>query len=64
MDCIKEELGKVGITIEKNYWDINKAYDRLVIVEVKGQRACYISRKPVPVGVSMVTFSILTLYLY
>lgn len=51
MDCIKEELGKVGITIEKNYWDINKAYDRLVIVEVKGQRACYISRKPVPIGV-------------
>ena len=50
MESIKENLGKVAITVEKDYWSIDKAYDRLVIVEVKGAYKTYISRKPVPAG--------------
>lgn len=51
MEAIKEELGKVAITVEKDYWDIKKAYNRLVIVERKGHYKTYISRVPVPAGV-------------
>lgn len=43
-----EQLGKVAITVEEDYWDINKSYDRLVIVEEKGTFTCYMSRVPVP----------------
>lgn len=50
MESIKENLGKVAITVEKDYWSIDRAYDRLVIVEVKGAYKTYISRKPVPAG--------------
>lgn len=53
MEAIKEQLGKVAITVEKDYWDIKKAYNRLVIVELKGQYKTYISRVPVPAGVSI-----------
>lgn len=53
MEAIKEELGKVAITVEKDYWDIKKAYNRLVIVERKGYYKTYISRVPVPAGVSI-----------
>ena len=53
MELAKECLGKVAITVEKDYHDINKAYDRLVIVEEKGRWRTYISRKPVPVGVRL-----------
>lgn len=42
-----DKLGKVAITIEKDYWDINKDYDKLTIVEVKHKFGTYISRKPV-----------------
>lgn len=45
-----DKLGKVAITIEKDYWNINKDYDKLVIVEIKDIFATYISRKPVPAG--------------
>lgn len=45
-----DNLGKVAITIEKDYWDINKDYDKLTIVPVKDSLATYISRKPVPAG--------------
>ena len=45
-----DKLGKVAITIEQDYWDINKDYNKLVIVEVKDKFATYISRKPVPAG--------------
>ena len=45
-----DRLGKVAITIEKDYWNINKDYDKLVIVEIKDIFATYISRKPVPAG--------------
>lgn len=45
-----DRLGKVAVTIEKDYWNINKDYDKLVIVEIKDIFATYISRKPVPAG--------------
>ena len=50
MKLTKQDLGKVAITVDKNYWNAIKAYDRLVIVEVMGV-GCYISRKPVPAGI-------------
>lgn len=50
MKLAKQDLGKVAITVEKNYWNAIRAYDRLVIVEVMGV-GCYISRKPVPAGI-------------
>lgn len=50
MKLAKQDLGKVAITVEKEYWNSIRAYDRLVIVEVLGV-GCYISRKPVPAGI-------------
>lgn len=46
-----DKLGKVSITVEQNYWDINKDYDKLTVVEKEGVFGTYISRKPVPAGV-------------
>lgn len=48
-----DKLGKVSITVDKNYWDNRKAYDRLVIVEVNNAGICYISRTRVPIGVDI-----------
>lgn len=45
-----DNLGKVSITVEKDYWNINKCYDKLVAVEREGYGA-YLSRKPVPEGI-------------
>lgn len=42
-----DKLGKVAVTIEKDYWDINKDYDKLTIVQVEDAFGTYISRKPV-----------------
>lgn len=50
MKLAKQDLGKVAITVEKNYWTATREYDRLVIVEVNGVGS-YISRKPVPAGI-------------
>lgn len=50
MKLAKQDLGKVSITVEKEYWNSNKSYDRLVIVEVLGV-GCYLSRKAVPSGI-------------
>ena len=50
MKLQKENLGKVAITIDKDYWDVNKDYDKLVVVQVKDKFATYVSRKPVPMG--------------
>ena len=50
MDIVKQNLGKVSITVEKDYWNVNKTYDRLTIVEVSGV-GCYLSRKPVPANI-------------
>ena len=46
-----DKLGKVSITVEQNYWDINKDYDKLTVVEKEGVFGTYISRKPVPAGI-------------
>lgn len=43
-------LGKVSPTVEEDYWSINKAYNRLTIVEQEGTFTTYISRLPVPKG--------------
>lgn len=48
-----EHLGKVSITVEKDYHNINKCYDKLVIVEEENEFRTYISRKPVPSGVEL-----------
>lgn len=45
-----ENLGKVAITIAKDYWNPNDDYDKLLVVQVKSKFATYISRKPVPAG--------------
>lgn len=45
-----DRLGKVAITVDKNYWDISKDYDRLVIVEKENANCVFLSRKPVPAG--------------
>lgn len=47
MFTAKQILGKVAITVEKDYWNIYKSYDKLVIVERENDKT-YISRKPVP----------------
>lgn len=47
-----DNLGKVAITVEEDYWSNNKCYDKLVIVEVAGVGA-YLSRKPVPKGTKL-----------
>lgn len=48
-----EKLGKVSITVEKDAWDINKEYDRLVIVKPTNGNATYLSRKKVPSGIAL-----------
>lgn len=45
-----DNLGKVSITVEEDYWDITKDYDKLTIVEKEGIFGTFISRKPVPAG--------------
>lgn len=45
-----DKLGKVSITVEKGYWDIDKDYDKLTVVEKEGTFGTFISRKPVPAG--------------
>lgn len=53
MDLQKTNLGKVAITVDKDYYDSTKDYDRLVVVEVKDIYKTYISRKPVPAGTNI-----------
>lgn len=50
MKLIKQKLGKVSITVEKDYWSDQRSYDRLVIVEVANV-GCFLSRKFVPEGI-------------
>lgn len=47
MRLSSDRLGKVSITVEEDYWNRTKCYDKLVVVEVAGDGA-YLSRKPVP----------------
>lgn len=48
-----ENLGKVAITIEPEYWSSDKEYPRLTIVQVEAKYATYISRVDVPSGASL-----------
>lgn len=48
-----DDLGKVAVTVEQGYWDINKDYPELTIVQVKDEFKTYISRKPVPANTSL-----------
>lgn len=50
MKLAKDNLGKVAVTVSDSYWDINKDYPKLLIIEVKDQYQTYISRRPVPAG--------------
>lgn len=45
-----DNLGKVAVTVEENYWSLEKDYDKLTIVEQEGVFGTFISRKPVPAG--------------
>lgn len=53
MKLQKQNLGKVAITIAKDYYSENTNYDKLTIVQVKDSFATYISRKPIPTGVDL-----------
>lgn len=53
METYKDKLGKVAVTVDKDYWSIDKEYDKLVIVERQGTGTTFISRKPVPKGTSI-----------
>ncbi|AXF52198.1 MAG: hypothetical protein [crAssphage sp. isolate ctcc615] len=53
MKLYKDNLGKVAITVEQGYWDENKDYDKLTVVEREGIFGTYISRKPVPAGTEL-----------
>lgn len=53
MKSIKQELGKVAVTVEKDYHNSEKEYDKLVIVEERNTFKTYISRKPVPFGIEL-----------
>uniref|UniRef100_A0AAU8MLM7 Uncharacterized protein n=1 Tax=Geladintestivirus 2 TaxID=3233134 RepID=A0AAU8MLM7_9CAUD len=53
MNTIKQQLGKVSVTVEKEYYNSSKCYDKLVIVEDLTTKCSYISRKPVPSGVQL-----------
>lgn len=50
MKVNKQNLGKVSITVEQDYWSEDKSYPKLTIVEVNNV-ACYLSRKFVPAGI-------------
>lgn len=49
----KVDLGKVSITVDKDFHDNRKYYDRLVIVQEEYTNISYLSRKPVPVGAAL-----------
>lgn len=51
MELQTECLGKVSITVEEDYWNIEKSYDRLTVVEVEDEFKTYLSRKDVPAGI-------------
>lgn len=53
METVKDKLGKVSITVDKNYWDISKDYNKLTIVEDSESQSCYLSRKLVPAGTNI-----------
>jgi hypothetical protein len=48
-----DKLGKVSITVDDNPWSNTKDYDRLVFVKVEETGGVYMSKRPVPSGVSI-----------
>lgn len=50
MQTYKDKLGKASITVEQGYWNINKDYNKLIVVEKEGTFGTFLSRKPVPAG--------------
>lgn len=48
-----ENLGKISVTVEQQYWTKDRQYDRLTIVEDIDTIASYISRKDVPSGIDI-----------
>lgn len=48
-----DKLGKVSITVDDNPWTNTKDYDRLVFVKVEETGGVYMSKRPVPSGVSI-----------
>ena len=53
MESIIKKLGKASVTVEKDYHNSEKEYNKLTIVEEQGAFKTYISRKPVPVGIEL-----------
>ena len=53
MESNTKKLGKVSITVEKDYYNSEKEYNKLTIVEEEGAFKTYLSRKPVPVGIEL-----------
>lgn len=47
-----DRLGKVSVTVEKDFYNNTKCYDKLVIVKTLGGEI-YLSRKPVPSLISL-----------
>lgn len=50
MKLFIDNLGKVAVTVEEDYWSNDKDYDKLTIVEKEEIFGTFISRKPVPAG--------------
>ena len=53
MESIIKKLGKASVTVEKDYHNSEKEYNKLTIVEEKDTFKTYLSRKPVPVGIAL-----------
>lgn len=51
MKLVKQLLGKVSITVDKDDWNIDKAYDRLTLIT--SDNVVYISRLAVPKGIDI-----------
>lgn len=53
MESVIEKLGKASVTVEKDYHNSEKEYNKLTVVEEQGAFKTYLSRKPVPVGIEL-----------
>lgn len=53
MESVIKKLGKTSITVEKDYHNSEKEYNKLTVVEEQGTFKTYLSRKPVPIGIEI-----------
>ena len=53
MESVIKKLGKTSITVEKDYHNSKKEYNKLTVVEEQGAFKTYLSRKPVPIGIAL-----------